>query len=103
MACFHISTLFALLFTLILLTQNIAECRVTQETLNTAEGTSKGPKLSEEGTKWAVLVAGSSGYGNYRHQVINCLLRIIVFIKTLFRITFNCMLLLLSFISVKQA
>lgn len=25
---------------------------------------------AEEGvTKWAVLVAGSSGYGNYRHQV----------------------------------
>lgn len=21
------------------------------------------------GTRWAVLVAGSSGYGNYRHQV----------------------------------
>lgn len=24
----------------------------------------------EVGTRWAVLVAGSSGYGNYRHQVI---------------------------------
>lgn len=23
----------------------------------------------EAGTRWAVLVAGSSGYGNYRHQV----------------------------------
>lgn len=23
----------------------------------------------EVGTRWAVLVAGSSGYGNYRHQV----------------------------------
>lgn len=23
----------------------------------------------EGGTRWAVLVAGSSGYGNYRHQV----------------------------------
>ena len=22
----------------------------------------------EVGTRWAVLVAGSSGYGNYRHQ-----------------------------------
>jgi len=72
MACFHISTTFALLFTLILLTQNIAECRVTQETLNKeAKGTSKGPKPSTEGTKWAVLVAGSNGYDNYRHQVIN--------------------------------
>lgn len=24
---------------------------------------------SEVGTRWAVLVAGSNGYGNYRHQV----------------------------------
>lgn len=24
------------------------------------------------GTRWAVLVAGSSGYGNYRHQVMLC-------------------------------
>lgn len=23
------------------------------------------------GTRWAVLVAGSNGYGNYRHQVTN--------------------------------
>lgn len=23
----------------------------------------------EVGTRWAILVAGSSGYGNYRHQV----------------------------------
>lgn len=23
------------------------------------------------GVRWAVLVAGSNGYGNYRHQVIN--------------------------------
>lgn len=22
------------------------------------------------GTRWAVLIAGSSGYGNYRHQVL---------------------------------
>lgn len=27
------------------------------------------------GTRWAVLVAGSSGYGNYRHQVIKPLLK----------------------------
>ena len=23
----------------------------------------------ENGTRWAVLIAGSSGFGNYRHQV----------------------------------
>lgn len=29
------------------------------------------PETAEKelGTRWAVLVAGSSGYGNYRHQV----------------------------------
>lgn len=26
-------------------------------------------EVDEVGTRWAVLVAGSSGYGNYRHQV----------------------------------
>ena len=25
---------------------------------------------AQPGTRWAVLVAGSMGYGNYRHQVI---------------------------------
>lgn len=28
-----------------------------------------GPDVDETGTRWAVLVAGSNGYGNYRHQV----------------------------------
>ncbi|KAI5084694.1 hypothetical protein GOP47_0001031 [Adiantum capillus-veneris] len=27
---------------------------------------------NEEGTKWAILLAGSSGYGNYRHQADVC-------------------------------
>jgi glycosylphosphatidylinositol transamidase (GPIT) subunit GPI8 len=26
-------------------------------------------EIEQEGTHWAVLIAGSSGYGNYRHQV----------------------------------
>ncbi|GMH22761.1 hypothetical protein Nepgr_024604 [Nepenthes gracilis] len=33
------------------------------------------PDASEDdqvGTRWAVLVAGSSGYGNYRHQADVC-------------------------------
>lgn len=25
--------------------------------------------VKEQGQRWAILVAGSSGYGNYRHQV----------------------------------
>lgn len=29
---------------------------------------------SKQGTRWAVLVAGSHGYGNYRHQVLHILL-----------------------------
>lgn len=28
-----------------------------------------GADADEVGTRWAVLVAGSNGYGNYRHQV----------------------------------
>lgn len=36
------------------------------------EGAGEGGSDSEQepGTQWAVLVAGSSGYSNYRHQVI---------------------------------
>jgi len=35
--------------------------------------------VDEVGTRWAVLVAGSSGYGNYRHQVSLISLLIISF------------------------
>lgn len=37
------------------------------------EGRSVSKFLTEEtvGTKWAVLVAGSNGWWNYRHQVIS--------------------------------
>jgi legumain len=38
-----------------------------QEEPATARG-GEGPD-DAVGTRWAVLVAGSSGYGNYRHQV----------------------------------
>ena len=30
-----------------------------------------GQNVEAEGTSWAVLIAGSSGYWNYRHQVIH--------------------------------
>jgi len=30
-----------------------------------------GEDETEKGTRWAVLIAGSSGYGNYRHQVLS--------------------------------
>jgi hypothetical protein len=53
-----------------------------------------GERLDDEdddvGTRWAVLVAGSSGYGNYRHQVsavseavsLPCTLRVWIAIPT---------------------
>ncbi|CAL1401359.1 unnamed protein product [Linum trigynum] len=34
--------------------------------------TENGPDDDEVGTRWAVLVAGSNGYGNYRHQADVC-------------------------------
>lgn len=39
---------------------------IRMPTEETAEGQSE---EDVTGTRWAVLVAGSSGYGNYRHQV----------------------------------
>lgn len=42
----------------------------------TEEG-SKDPQPTEDGQRWAVLVAGSSGYGNYRHQVCELNLNLI--------------------------
>lgn len=33
-----------------------------------------GDDSDDEGTSWAVLVAGSSGFGNYRHQVSACMM-----------------------------
>jgi hypothetical protein len=35
-----------------------------------AAAASTAAEEDEVGTKWAVLIAGSSGYGNYRHQVM---------------------------------
>lgn len=65
MASYHYSPI---LFMLLALLTQLAESRLTQETLTTAFGaTSK--SSANEGTKWAVLVAGSMGFGNYRHQV----------------------------------
>ncbi|KAF4404060.1 hypothetical protein G4B88_014516 [Cannabis sativa] len=37
-----------------------------------AEGTNQEDLEGEIGTRWAILVAGSSGYGNYRHQADVC-------------------------------
>ncbi|KMT17972.1 hypothetical protein BVRB_2g033180 [Beta vulgaris subsp. vulgaris] len=68
MASYHYSPILFMLLTLI---AQLAESRLTQETLTTAFGaTSK--SSANEGTKWAVLVAGSMGFGNYRHQADIC-------------------------------
>lgn len=37
--------------------------------VNTASSSSSTVADQQNGTRWAVLVAGSFGYGNYRHQV----------------------------------
>jgi legumain len=45
---------------------------VVEEEVATVPRGSEGTEEEEKdgvGTRWAVLVAGSSGYGNYRHQV----------------------------------
>jgi legumain len=43
----------------------------TEKGGDAAAAAASAPAVEEDevGTKWAVLVAGSSGYGNYRHQV----------------------------------
>ncbi|KAK9742038.1 hypothetical protein RND81_03G144600 [Saponaria officinalis] len=64
-----------LLFLISLLFTQISESRVTQETFNKAFGKSSKHTPSSsanDGTNWAVLVAGSNGYGNYRHQADIC-------------------------------
>ncbi|XP_048495118.1 vacuolar-processing enzyme gamma-isozyme [Beta vulgaris subsp. vulgaris] len=68
MASYHYSPI---LFMLLALLTQLAESRLTQETFTAAFGaTSK--SSADEGTKWAVLVAGSKGFGNYRHQADIC-------------------------------
>ncbi|KAK9742043.1 hypothetical protein RND81_03G144900 [Saponaria officinalis] len=65
-----------LLFLISLLFTQISESRVTQETFNKAFGNSSKHTPSSNAsvgtTNWAVLVAGSTGYGNYRHQADIC-------------------------------
>ncbi|XP_057524188.1 vacuolar-processing enzyme-like [Amaranthus tricolor] len=65
---FQHSYILILLFPL--LTQ-LTQCRLTQDTFNTAFETSSN-SYGYEGTNWAVLIAGSQGYGNYRHQADIC-------------------------------
>lgn len=59
-----------LIFLLALFIQ-FTESRLTQETFKSTFGTSS-ISNADEGTNWAVLVAGSRGYGNYRHQADIC-------------------------------
>ncbi|KAL9230371.1 hypothetical protein vseg_005733 [Gypsophila vaccaria] len=64
-----------IIFFMLSLFTYISECRVTQEMLTTAFKTSKDSLSNDDandGTNWAVLVAGSNGYGNYRHQADIC-------------------------------
>ena len=61
--CFLV--LFALVFT------QHSESRLTQETFKNAfkNSPSNSNVDNDDGTIWAVLVAGSKHYENYRHQV----------------------------------
>lgn len=45
-----------------------------------------GDEDDDVGTRWAVLIAGSSGYGNYRHQVCSAfhILRILSVVFEIF-------------------
>lgn len=63
MAFHHLSPILILLLGI-----QLVESRLTHETLTTTFATSS-KNYGDEGTNWAVLVAGSRGYGNYRHQV----------------------------------
>lgn len=69
-------TIIILIVTISLYYTQICESRVTQETLTKAFGHSKHSSPSSNatsvGTNWAVLVAGSNGFGNYRHQADIC-------------------------------
>ncbi|XP_028804377.1 legumain isoform X1 [Neltuma alba] len=48
------------------------ESNVRLEMPSETAGEAEGDRWSDEGTRWAVLVAGSSGYANYRHQADVC-------------------------------
>ncbi|XP_074286945.1 vacuolar-processing enzyme-like [Silene latifolia] len=66
--------LFTIILCILSLLAQISESRITQETLATVFKTSKhSPSpTTDQGTNWAVLIAGSNGYGNYRHQADIC-------------------------------
>ncbi|XP_021849603.2 vacuolar-processing enzyme gamma-isozyme [Spinacia oleracea] len=66
MAFHHLSPILILLLGI-----QLVESRLTHETLTTTFATSS-KNYGDEGTNWAVLVAGSRGYGNYRHQSDIC-------------------------------
>lgn len=57
--CYATSTKFVLLIALLLFSDIIAK----RESVD-------GASTDQPGKRWAILVAGSNGYENYRHQVI---------------------------------
>ena len=64
-------SIFAILIMFLSFFTQIATSRLTpQNFMTNSFGTSSSKsKDGVEGTKWAVLVAGSRGFQNYRHQV----------------------------------
>ncbi|KAL2940186.1 Vacuolar-processing enzyme alpha-isozyme [Bienertia sinuspersici] len=71
----HLSPLALILLSLsflFLFTTQLAYCRLTPETMETAFNFGISSNVDQAATNWAVLVAGSRGYGNYRHQADIC-------------------------------
>ncbi|KAH9626253.1 hypothetical protein KSS87_017210 [Heliosperma pusillum] len=66
------SILFYIILCILSLLTQISESRITQEILGTVFKTSKDSPTTDQGTNWAVLIAGSNGFGNYRHQADIC-------------------------------
>ncbi|CAH2048070.1 unnamed protein product [Thlaspi arvense] len=64
----------ALLLLLLLLVHTESRGRFEPKILMPSENAKQAAEQEEDtiGTRWAVLVAGSSGYGNYRHQADVC-------------------------------
>ena len=61
-----------LLLLLFVVLSGSASARFPPEAWTSLEGDEVVPvtNVTFPGTKWAILIAGSSDYGNYRHQVI---------------------------------
>lgn len=87
----HRSVFFLLVLVLVLFTGGVQAARFNQRDSAILLPSEKQEPPAEEGgepvgTRWAVLVAGSSGYANYRHQVCVC---VVLFLRFFFEPLIN--------------